>query len=85
MFGDALSGTQCASLVLALSRCRLPFQCAQGRPTVFPLINLDGCGSGSPHLDTATSSLPWPNLLRARKRMLDAANVCTVFGEGGLD
>uniref|UniRef100_K3X266 MutL C-terminal dimerisation domain-containing protein n=1 Tax=Globisporangium ultimum (strain ATCC 200006 / CBS 805.95 / DAOM BR144) TaxID=431595 RepID=K3X266_GLOUD len=38
MFGDYLSISQCRDLIDALRRCKLPFQCAHGRPSVVPLV-----------------------------------------------
>ena len=40
MFGDELTLAECVDLVRALARCRLPFQCAHGRPSVVPLVAL---------------------------------------------
>ena len=40
-FGDTLTIQECISIVESLARCRLPFQCAHGRPSIAPLINLD--------------------------------------------
>ncbi|XP_041351315.1 uncharacterized protein LOC121370257 [Gigantopelta aegis] len=40
-FGDALTFDQCVQLIENLSTCSLPFQCAHGRPSVTPLIDLD--------------------------------------------
>ena len=50
MFGDVLSRAECRELVARLARCRLPFQCAHGRPSMLPLVTLvggsgGGCGS----------------------------------------
>ncbi len=39
-FGDKLANSQCLQIVNQLSNCRLPFQCAHGRPTVVPLVSL---------------------------------------------
>lgn len=39
MFNDPLSLDQCRSLVSRLAACRLPFQCAHGRPSVVPLLS----------------------------------------------
>lgn len=39
-FGDYLTNFQCESMILELSKCRLPFQCAHGRPSVVPLTNI---------------------------------------------
>lgn len=41
MFHDPLSIEECQSLVTRLSRCAFPFQCAHGRPSIFPASNLD--------------------------------------------
>lgn len=38
MFGDFLSVSQCRELVEDLRECKLPFQCAHGRPSVVPLV-----------------------------------------------
>lgn len=40
-FGDKLSMQECTRLVQQLSSCQLPFQCAHGRPSITPLLNLD--------------------------------------------
>ncbi|CAH0550030.1 unnamed protein product [Brassicogethes aeneus] len=39
-FGDHLFTEECQKLILDLANCDLPFQCAHGRPTLTPLINL---------------------------------------------
>ena len=39
-FGDTLTIQECISIVKSLARCRLPFQCAHGRPSIAPLVNL---------------------------------------------
>ena len=31
---------ECEQLIGQLSHCKLPFQCAHGRPTAMPLLNL---------------------------------------------
>ncbi|KAL7799898.1 hypothetical protein V8C37DRAFT_365911 [Trichoderma ceciliae] len=44
MFNDALSVGECQQLVRRLSRCAFPFQCAHGRPSLVPLVDLgSGC------------------------------------------
>lgn len=40
MFGDTLTHQQCSELIGNLSKCDLCFQCAHGRPSVIPLIDL---------------------------------------------
>ncbi|CAH0480244.1 unnamed protein product [Peronospora belbahrii] len=40
MFGDRLSLTQCKDLIAELKMCQLPFQCAHGRPSVVPLVEI---------------------------------------------
>jgi DNA mismatch repair protein MLH3 len=44
MFNDPLSLDQCQRLVLQLSRAVFPFQCAHGRPSIAPLLCVDGLG-----------------------------------------
>ena len=39
-FGDALSAQECCALLLRLAETAFPFQCAHGRPTVYPIVNL---------------------------------------------
>ncbi|OQS05061.1 DNA mismatch repair enzyme [Thraustotheca clavata] len=41
MFGDSLSHRACELLLQQLSKCRLPFQCAHGRPSIAPLVQLN--------------------------------------------
>ncbi|RFU77102.1 dna mismatch repair mlh3 [Trichoderma arundinaceum] len=40
MFNDALSAEECEQLVRRLARCAFPFQCAHGRPSLVPLVDL---------------------------------------------
>uniref|UniRef100_H2YHV7 WW domain-containing protein n=1 Tax=Ciona savignyi TaxID=51511 RepID=H2YHV7_CIOSA len=40
-FGDILTFGQCSSLLVDLSHCDFPFQCAHGRPSVHPLLDLN--------------------------------------------
>jgi DNA mismatch repair ATPase MutL len=40
MFGDALSYADGQALLDALAKCQLPFQCAHGRPTIVPMLDL---------------------------------------------
>ncbi|EOQ98664.1 hypothetical protein E3P77_04059 [Wallemia ichthyophaga] len=37
-FGDVLSNTQSQALISALSQTKNPYQCAHGRPTLYPLL-----------------------------------------------
>lgn len=41
MFGDELSLQQCEELIGELRGCDFPFQCAHGRPSLVPLIDLN--------------------------------------------
>ena len=41
MFGDILSMKQCNDLIKAFSKCKFPFICAHGRPSVVPLFNAE--------------------------------------------
>ncbi|GIX85256.1 DNA mismatch repair protein Mlh3 [Caerostris extrusa] len=40
-FGDPLELSQCEDLLSALSKCKLPFQCAHGRPSIAPVLDLN--------------------------------------------
>ncbi|KAF2461528.1 hypothetical protein BDY21DRAFT_332455 [Lineolata rhizophorae] len=40
MFNDVLSFNQCETLVRRLATCAFPFQCAHGRPSMVPLVDL---------------------------------------------
>ncbi|KAI1800702.1 hypothetical protein F4811DRAFT_537666 [Daldinia bambusicola] len=40
MFNDTLSHEECVGLVSRLADCTLPFQCAHGRPSMVPLVDL---------------------------------------------
>eukprot|EP00727_Mastigamoeba_balamuthi_P000612 m51a1_g10548 putative dna mismatch repair protein (559) ;mRNA; f:30890-33562 len=39
-FGDKLGLADCKELLQMVSRCRTPFQCAHGRPNVFPIVDM---------------------------------------------
>ncbi|PQK14216.1 hypothetical protein BB8028_0004g11460 [Beauveria bassiana] len=40
MFNDELTLAECTSLIRRLAKCSLPFQCAHGRPSMAPLVEL---------------------------------------------
>lgn len=40
MFNDALTVDECQNLVSRLARCVFPFQCAHGRPSMVPILDL---------------------------------------------
>ncbi|KAL7276305.1 DNA mismatch repair protein [Rhizina undulata] len=40
MFNDPLTIEECATLVRKLGQCKFPFQCAHGRPSMIPLVDL---------------------------------------------
>ena len=40
MFGTELSNDQCEHILARLAECDLPFQCAHGRPSIIPLLDL---------------------------------------------
>jgi DNA mismatch repair protein MLH3 len=46
MFNDVLSKQQCEVLVRRLADCAFPFQCAHGRPSLVPLVDLGSDGNG---------------------------------------
>ena len=42
MFNDVLTKAQCETLVNKLAKCAFPFQCAHGRPSLVPAVELSG-------------------------------------------
>jgi DNA mismatch repair ATPase MutL len=46
-FGDALTNYQTREIMSNLSKTQLPFQCAHGRPSIAPLLNLHSCLRGA--------------------------------------
>jgi DNA mismatch repair protein MLH3 len=40
MFNDDLSTEQCKAIISRLAKCAFPFQCAHGRPSLIPLVDL---------------------------------------------
>lgn len=40
-FGDPLDQSQCEELIKDLAKCDLPFQCAHGRPSIIPILDMD--------------------------------------------
>ncbi|XP_046903895.1 DNA mismatch repair protein Mlh3 isoform X2 [Hypomesus transpacificus] len=57
-FNDSLNKNECCSLVACLSSCKLPFQCAHGRPSIAPLVDIF-------HLSDQQE--PKPNLWKLRR------------------
>nr|GAT45012.1 mismatch repair-related protein [Mycena chlorophos] len=49
MFNDSLTVAQCQKLVDSLAQTAFPFQCAHGRPSLVPLIDLGARSSGKGH------------------------------------
>lgn len=40
MFNDPLTLDECSHLLDRLIRCAFPFQCAHGRPSIVPLVDM---------------------------------------------
>lgn len=59
-FNDLLNRDECFSLVASLSACQLPFQCAHGRPSIAPLVDLH-------HINKEEKGIPRPNLSKLRR------------------
>ena len=69
MFGDRLSSRQRAALIASLGACSLPFQCAHGRPSLAPLLRLNG-----DEQSLSTPALPRPDWSRWRRVVRPALN-----------
>ncbi|XP_061699144.1 DNA mismatch repair protein Mlh3-like isoform X5 [Syngnathoides biaculeatus] len=59
-FNDRLNRDECRSLVASLSSCQLPFQCAHGRPSIAPLVDVV-------HLEPNQKEPQKPNLGKLRR------------------
>jgi DNA mismatch repair protein MLH3 len=58
MFNDELDLDTCRTLVQRLATCKFPFICAHGRPSLVPLVHIEGDGDDSgKDLDTNTSNV----------------------------
>ncbi|KAJ1104630.1 hypothetical protein NDU88_002040 [Pleurodeles waltl] len=60
-FNKPLNVEECCCLMESLSWCKLPFQCAHGRPAILPLADMD-------HLELHKQKDPKPNLGNLRKK-----------------
>lgn len=60
MFNDRLSREQCQTLISKLAQCAFPFQCAHGRPSMIPLVDLGGCGTEQVRLTAFGASGEYP-------------------------
>lgn len=56
MFNDELSIAQCKDLVSRLADCAFPFQCAHGRPSMVPLVDMDAAFKATLENDTFGAS-----------------------------
>lgn len=45
MFNDVLTVDECRSLISRLARCVFPFQCAHGRPSMIPILDLQSAAA----------------------------------------
>jgi len=64
-FGDVLSHVEMSRLLRDLGKCDFPFQCAHGRPTVYPFLSLCGLHGLKAHGKPADAA-PLLQLLEAR-------------------
>ncbi|XP_054720163.1 DNA mismatch repair protein Mlh3-like [Uloborus diversus] len=63
-FGDPLSLSECQELLVLLADCKLPFQCAHGRPSIAPILDLNKIAALSKKRST-------PQLSNIKKLMLN--------------
>ncbi|KAJ9376401.1 hypothetical protein DTO063F5_8833 [Paecilomyces variotii] len=69
MFNDPLTLGECRNLVSRLSRCAFPFQCAHGRPTMIPIMDL---GLQNTTEDEPGSTNPGSDNFRAKENSIDS-------------
>lgn len=48
MFNDKLSLQECQALIDGLAQCDFPFQCAHGRPSMVPILDVADGGVEDP-------------------------------------
>ncbi|OMP83380.1 DNA mismatch repair protein MLH3 [Diplodia seriata] len=91
MFNDELPRAGCEELVARLAGCAFPFQCAHGRPSMVPLVEL-GAASGGVAASTAwtaaATAAAQRHLARGKDQTAmdpggDVAGGLGVFGAGG--
>lgn len=63
MFNDELDILECQTLVAQLARCLFPFQCAHGRPSLVPVLDMQA--SPSPSLRPSSADTDRPGFLEA--------------------
>jgi DNA mismatch repair ATPase MutL len=51
MFNDVLTFDECSDLLRQLSKCAFPFQCAHGRPSMIPLLDMELWNKPSPRFE----------------------------------
>ncbi|XP_077220026.1 MUTL protein homolog 3 isoform X2 [Tasmannia lanceolata] len=83
MFGDSLLPSECSLIVEELRQTSLCFQCAHGRPTTVPLVNLEALHNqlAKLGLQNGGSTEAWhglrqhrPTLERAKQRLISASD-----------
>eukprot|EP00434_Breviolum_minutum_P043129 symbB.v1.2.038425.t1/scaffold5975.1/size22001/2 len=62
-FGDHLNEVQMRRLMKELSKCDFPFQCAHGRPTVYPLASLAQLENRGRLTSTSSTACAWRSLM----------------------
>lgn len=77
MFNDELTLPQCEVLIGRLAECAFPFQCAHGRPSIVPLVDLGALGRmmskrvrkerGEREMDSRAAMRTWVNMKRKEK------------------
>lgn len=80
MFGDSLLPLECALIVEELKQTSLCFQCAHGRPTTVPLVNLEALHKQIAQLNN--SSELWHGLHRGEISLERASRRLLTGGRG---
>lgn len=70
-FGDTMLWNDMTRLLSSLAACDFPFQCAHGRPTLYPVFNLASLGEVSARLQEAGAWLPPPTSAKRRPPLVD--------------
>ena len=84
MFNDALTREECQTLIHRLGTCAFPFQCAHGRPSMIPLVDL-GMGAAVEVGKRPLASSLRENELDVRNEEPGFGSAWRVWKPNGLD
>jgi hypothetical protein len=82
MFGDELSEQQCVQLVQQLQATQLCFQCAHGRPTMAPVVDLKALSAAASSRHGHRKELAAAAVAAASKKRAGSSGTAAGGGSG---